>query len=196
MTARATGGWPLVGWCAAGVAGMVAVLLGVAGTDEDGLRLVIRATARTSAVLFVLAFTASAARRRWPSRATRWLLENRRYVGVSFGVSHMAHLLAILALAGWSLREFFVRAGPVAGILGGLGYVVLAALLATSFDTTAAWLGPRRWQRLHRAGVWYLWFIFAATFAPATARSPLLYGTFTALLAVAAALRLAPTPRR
>ena len=189
-----TTGWPLVGWCAAVIASMSATLLAVAGTDEQGLRLVIRATARTSVVLFTLAFTASALRRRWPARATRWLLANRRYLGVSFGVSHFVHLLAILALTGWSVRGFFERAGLVAGVLGSLGYLLLAAMVATSFDATADWLGPTYWRRLHTSGVYYLWFVFFATFAPLTVHAPLLYGTFATLLVAALALRVL-TPR-
>jgi len=183
-------GWPIVAYAALAIALMIAALLTVGGTGNDGLRLVIRATARTSVVLFLLAFTATALRRRWPTPATRWLLANRRYVGVSFGVSHLAHLLAILALTGWSMRGFFVEAGLTAGILGGIGYLLIAAMVATSFDATAAWLGPRWWRRLHTTGLYYLSGVFLATFAPHAATAPLVYGSFTALLLAAIVLRL------
>ena len=183
-------GWPLVGWSAAGIGLMAGALFAASGTGDAGLRLVIRATARTSVILFTLAITASALRRRWPTSATRWLLANRRYLGVSFGVSHFVHLLAILALTGWSVRGFFTEAGPVAGIAGGLGYVVLAAMVATSFDATADWLGPAAWRRLHTTGLYYLWFVFFATFAPQVPRVPLVAGPFTLLLLLALALRL------
>jgi sulfoxide reductase heme-binding subunit YedZ len=189
-----TSGWPIVGWAALGVAAMVAALLASAGAGEEGLRLVIRSTARTSVVLFTLAFTASALRRRWPTPATRWLRANRRYLGVSFAVSHLAHLLAILTLTGWSVHEFFARAGLVTGVLGAVGYACIAAMVATSFDRSAAWLGPRRWQRLHTTGVYYLWGVFFATFAPRAVASPLLYGSITVVLLAALALRLQPRP--
>jgi methionine sulfoxide reductase heme-binding subunit len=159
-------GWPIVGWVALAIAGMTAVILALAGAGEEGLRMVVRATARTSVVLFGLAFVASSLQRLWPSNATRWLLANRRYVGVSFATSHAAHLLALLALADWSFATFAAKSDWTGLILGGLGYLFVAAMTATSFDRTAAWLGPRRWQRLHTAGGWYLWFIFFASFAP------------------------------
>lgn len=184
-------GWPLVGWSALGIGTMATVLLGAAGAGEPGLRLVIRATARTSVAFFTLAFVASALHRRWPAPATRWLLDNRRYLGVSFGVSHLVHLLAILQLTGWSVRGFFAAAGLVTGVLGGLGYGVLAAMVATSFDCSAAWLGPGRWRRLHGFGVWYLWGIFLVTFAPRAGASPGVYLPVTVGLLTAAALRLA-----
>ena len=90
-------GWRLVGVAAATVVLMVVVLVAQFGAAEPGIRVVIRATARTSFVLFMLAFVASALRRAWRNDATAWLLANRRYVGVSFGISHVIHLLAIFA---------------------------------------------------------------------------------------------------
>ena len=165
-------GWPIVGWSALAIAAMTAVILAVAGTDEEGLRMVVRATARVSAVLFGLAFAASSLRRLWPNDATRWLLANRRYVGVSFAVSHTVHLLALITLADWSFTTLVEKSNPTTLALGGLGYVFIAAMTARSFDRTAAWLGPRRWQRLHTVGGWYLWFIFFATMAPRVVHEP------------------------
>jgi hypothetical protein len=34
-------------------------------------------------------------------------------------------------------------------------------MTATSFDRTAAWLGPRKWRLLHLIGGWYIWISFA-----------------------------------
>ena len=183
-------GWPIVGWAALGIGVLVAALLAVAGTGETGLRLVIRATARTSIVLFTLAFVASSLARTWPSPGSTWLIANRRYLGVSFAVSHLVHLLAILQLTGWSVRGFVAEAGVVLGVLGGLGYLFIAAMTATSFDRSAAWLGARRWQRLHTAGVYYLWGVFFVSFAPRAPAAPLLYGPFALALLAALALRL------
>jgi hypothetical protein len=180
-------GWPIVGWASGAIAAMVAVILAVAGTDEEGIRIVIRATARSSVLLFGAAFAASALARTWPGPASRWLLANRRYLGVSFAVSHLVHLLALFALAGWSGRRLVALAGVPVVVLGGVGYAFVVAMTATSFDRSAAWLGARRWQRLHTAGVWYLWTIFVVSFAP-RAGSPL-YWPFVAVLIGGAALR-------
>jgi hypothetical protein len=182
-------GWPIVGWVGLAIAGMTAVILALAGSGEEGIRTVVRATARTSVLLFGLAFAASSLRRLWPSAATRWLLANRRYVGVSFATSHTAHLLALLALADWSFATLAAKSDWTGLILGGLGYLFIAAMTATSFDRTAAWLGPRRWQRLHTAGGWYLWFIFFASFAPRIAES-LAYALPTLWMLLVLAVRL------
>lgn len=37
-------------------------------------------------------------------------------------------------------------------------------MTAASFDPSAAWLGPRRWRRLHLCGLHYLWFVFLLTY--------------------------------
>ena len=64
-------GWRLTGALSLLLAAMALYFLSVDGWDADGIRLVIRATARTSLVLFVLAFTASAMVELLPSEADR-----------------------------------------------------------------------------------------------------------------------------
>jgi sulfoxide reductase heme-binding subunit YedZ len=179
-------GWPLVGWCSLGVFVIAAVELATNGGGEIGWRAVVRATALTSLLLFTAAFTAASAHAMWHTRLTRWTLANRRYLGVSFAASHAVHLLAIVVLAA-TVPDF--TANPTTVVFGGVGYVVLAAMTATSFDRTAAWLGPRAWKRLHTAGVYYLWFIFLASYAPRLSRAPI-YLLQTTMLVMALALRL------
>ncbi len=72
---------------------------------------------------------------------------------------------------------------------GGLAYVFLAAMTATSFDRTAAWLGPRAWKALHTAGVYYLWLIFFVTYLPRLGQS-VIYVLIVGLLVAAMALRV------
>jgi DMSO/TMAO reductase YedYZ heme-binding membrane subunit len=158
---------------------MVAVILWLLGPTEAGARVVLRATARTSLVLFIAAFTASALRRLVRTSVTAWILRNRRQLGVSFAVSHAVHGAAIVALVRMTGR------GPdvMTGIAGGLGYLLLAAMTATSFDRTAAWLGARAWSRLHTFGIFYLWFIFAFTYFGSVSRDPLAAGSLLVLFA-------------
>lgn len=160
---------------------MVGAVLAVHGVTVEGLRLVLRVTACTSALLFLMAFLASPLRRLRRDQMTGWLLRNRRYIGVSFATSHAYHLVALVSL----FR--LVGEVPDAGLIfvGGLGYAFIAAMTATSFDRTAAWLGPGRWRRLHVTGLYYLWIVFAVTFArsPERLSRVLLAALFAALLA-------------
>src|SRR5215207_7659170 len=91
-------GWPLLGTLATGLLLMAAAVL-LLGSDAEGFRLLIRVTARSSFVLFLLAFTASAAARRWPGTFTRWQLANRRQLGLGFATSHTIHAAAIAGFA-------------------------------------------------------------------------------------------------
>ncbi|HTY16666.1 MAG TPA: ferric reductase-like transmembrane domain-containing protein [Myxococcota bacterium] len=161
----------LVGWASLALAAMTLAVLAAAGTGVDGVRMLIRATARSSLVLFSLAFTASSLRQLARTPATAWLLRNRRYLGLSFAVSHALHLVGIVALAvRWP--EEMARTSATTVIGGGIGYVFVAAMAATSNDRAVAALGRERWRLLHLAGSWLLWGIFASSYLPRAVRSP------------------------
>jgi methionine sulfoxide reductase heme-binding subunit len=180
-------GWQLVGWSALAIAILVGSILAVHGIDEAGVRVAIRATARTSCILFLCAFVASSLRRYWPSKLSGWLVKNRRYLGVSLAVSHGFHALAIIGLVIVTSGATFERVAYNFG--GHLGYIFLIAMTATSFNRTAAWLGDRSWHILHTVGMYYLWLAFTVTFSKDLSRSPI-YLAFVALLAIALGLRL------
>jgi len=158
----AFGGGRLIGTFALLLLAMSVLILTQAGTGEAGLRLLIRATARTSLVLFGAAFAASSLRSLWRRPATGWLLRQRRYLGLSFAFSHALHLLAIIGLS-LVLGDAF-EAGLVTVIFGGGAYVMIALMAATSSDRAYAWLGKRRWHRLHKLGVYWIWIIFANSY--------------------------------
>lgn len=174
-----------MGWAALIIVAASAATLGVHGAGEEGARAVLRLTARTSFLLFTTAFAASALARRWPGRTTRWLLANRRQIGVSFAVSHLVHLCAIVALSRYT--PIFTDATVAIAVLG---YVAIAAMAATSFDRTAAWLGPRRWRRLHLTAGWFIWFVFVASYLPRTILESPAYAPFVLVLLAVLGLRL------
>jgi DMSO/TMAO reductase YedYZ heme-binding membrane subunit len=189
------GGWRLVGVLSLLLVAMTGWFLASHGGDVEGLRLAIRATARTSLVLFVIAFTASALADLLPSEVTRWQRRNRRYLGVSFAVSHFIHLGVILALASVDQALFWKLTNLSTIVLAGSVYLFIAAMAATSFDRTAAWLGPRKWRLLHLIGGWYIWISFAVAIGK---RVPLdrFYWPMAALVLAAAIVRLIAMFRR
>lgn len=188
-------GWRLTGILSLLLAAMTLGLVTSHGWDVEGVRLAIRATARTSLVLFAIAFTASALAELMPSEVTRWQRRNRRYLGVSFAVSHFIHLVAILALATLDSALFWKLTNVTTIVLAGTAYLFIAAMTATSFDRTAAWLGPRRWRLLHLIGGWYVWISFAVAVGK---RVPFdrFYWPMAALVLAAAAVRLIAMARR
>ena len=161
-------GWALTRWISAALVAMAVLVLAAAGTGEDGVRMLIRATARSSALLFLIAFLARPLRQLWRNDATAFALKNRRYFGVSMAVSHLIHGIAIARLITGFPAAYQTNLTTLAG--GGLGFVFIAAMAATSSDAAFQKLGRARWTLLHRTGIWYLWFIFAFTFVPDPSR--------------------------
>ncbi len=177
----------IVAYATLALTALTAITLEIHGTEEPGIRMMIRLTARTSVVLFTAAFAASSVARVCPRPLTRWMLRNRRYLGLSFAVSHAVHLLFIIyaaAVAG------FLEINTVTLVGGGLAYMFIAAMAATSFDGAVTWLGRQRWQRLHTIGVYYIWFIFLQSYVPRALESAA-YIPVALLLVGALVLRLA-----
>lgn len=163
----------------------------ITATDAvDGTRMIIRMTAWTSLTLFAATFTASAAARFWPGSATGWLLTNRRYIGVGFAVSHGIHAAALITLARLDYAVFMQLTNLGAFIGGGLAYVFIVLMTATSFDRTAALVGRSAWRWLHLIGGWYIWISFALNFGKRVPLDPVYYGP-TALIVLILAIRVA-----
>lgn len=171
MLRKGLAGWPLL-WLWTVALTLICLPLGLLQADEEGMRQLIRLTARTSLLAFLLAFGAAAAYRHWPAAGTRWLLANRRYLGLAFVLSHAYHAIAILTL----LRiapETFAGKGLAAFAPQLLAYAFIVAMGLTSFERTAAWLGRRAWSLLHLVGGYYLLFSFLLAFGKRVPEQPL-----------------------
>lgn len=151
----------------------VALAIGVAQPDVVGVRAVAVFSARFALVLFCTAFAASALHTLWPAPRTHWLKRNRRYLGVAFAAAHTVHMAAVIAFAIAAPALFDTAKPPFAfSILGAIGYLFMYAMVATSFDRTAAWLGKSAWKWLHRSGSYYLWSMFISAFTIYTLHRP------------------------
>jgi hypothetical protein len=152
--------------------------------------MLIRATARSSALLFLVAFLARPLRQLWRTQATAFALANRRYFGVAMAASQGLHGLAIV----WLLSAFpsTYPSDSTALFGGGLGFAFIGAMATSSSDAAVRKLGRARWTLLHRTGAWYLWLIFAFTFVPDPSRGwDALHAGFVAAFATAPLVRAA-----
>ena len=157
-------GWNLTWTIALALGAGSAAIAAKMGFTVEAMQAVIRFTARTSFILFCLAFSAAALYRLWPGAWTRWQRQNRRYLGVSFAVSHLIHALALFAFARLDPVQFHAGNGAGMFVAGGIAYLFILLMAATSFDRSAAWLGPRAWRVLHVAGVHYIALSFLIAF--------------------------------
>jgi DMSO/TMAO reductase YedYZ heme-binding membrane subunit len=190
------GGLGLVAGAAAIAVAMSAAFLAHAGITDDGLRTAIRATARESLVLFLLTFVASSVNALLRNDGGKWVLRNRKFLGNAFAASHATHGALIVVLAALDTEHFLARTSAT-GLYGGLfGYVVLAAMVITSFEVPTRRLGRRRWRILHKTGMYVFFAIFLFTYLPtALAGSPVGIAATLALLG-AVTLRVIARLRR
>lgn len=139
---------------------MVYLLLDETGGGKEGWGAILRATACVSFSFFTLAFSASSLARLQPTRLYYWLLQNRRYLGLNFALSHAVHFVAIVVY--FSVANEVPDAVTI--ILGGLAYAFIAAMAVTSTDNAVRRLGPKRWKLLHTLGGYYIWGVFLYTY--------------------------------
>lgn len=183
--------WQIVKYATIFIATVFGFILLVNGINESSFRIAIRFTARSSCILFLLAFCASSFRRLAKTPLSKWLVNNRRYLGLSMAISHGFHAIAIAGVAILT-SDNMVRDNHLAN----LGYVFIILMAITSFNRPAAILGKRTWHILHTLGMYYLWANFAFAFALKLTESWLIYSPFVALLILVFILRLIPQKKK
>jgi methionine sulfoxide reductase heme-binding subunit len=156
------------------------------GDFTTRLSLATRLTARWSALWFLAAFTA---RPLFRMLGSVWAepLRQRRYIGLGFAGAHTIHGIAFVTLigTGGASRPLIVW------IVGGIGYLLMWAMAATSNDGAMRAMG-RHWRRLHLTGMWWLWVVFTYSYGGRMFRpgTEALGVGMTALFVAAALIRL------
>jgi methionine sulfoxide reductase heme-binding subunit len=186
--------WTLVLAIAIGTTAAAAAVGGVAGANEG-----IRITARTSASLFLLAFTASSVYQLWPNDITKWIRRNRRNLGVAFAGSHFIHAIFIIASVVLNRQRFEagVEHTPHAiYVLDTIAYVFIIAMTITSFDRVAKQMQYATWRRIHVSGSYVIWFTFFIAYWRRGIAYPLFYGPFLMIVLAALVIRFIAKAQR
>jgi sulfoxide reductase heme-binding subunit YedZ len=152
--------WP-IGVAAVGVAALLAFCFGTEAPVREQLVLLNRYLARLSFLFFIPIYAASPLRVWRPNDTTRRLVGIRRSLGLGYALIMGAHLLAIGGLQQMASSEPIDLATAIGG---GLGFVFIAALAATSNDASIRLLGAKAWKRMHRIALHWLWVIYAITY--------------------------------
>lgn len=165
MGTRSTDAWE--GWSIVGAVA-IALILGItveamtAVAPADGVRGIVRMTARISLALFALGFTASASWHFWPNAVTRWQMRSRRHLGVAFALSQTVYVVSLFSLGRIAPAELAAATNVATWIIGALAYLFTVLMALTSFESTAQLIGQRAWSALHTVGSYYIWLIFAS----------------------------------
>jgi sulfoxide reductase heme-binding subunit YedZ len=150
---------------------------------------IIRWTARTSLVMFVAVYVARPGVQLWRNAFTKHLLAERKWIGLGFAVSHLAHLGGIVALASPDFGAFVQAQQPTTAVAA-LTFVVLFAMAITSIEAVKKKLSNRSWKLLHRTGIHLSWISFTTTYTFAIAASPV-YAVPSVILLAIAGVRIA-----
>ncbi len=135
-------------------------LFASSGVSEESMRAWVRATARASIALFLMAFVARPLHQLARSAVSSWLLANRRYLGVAAAYAQLLHGISLV----WLFTAFVKYEPDLTGLVGGgLGFALYFAMALSSSDAAVAALGKRAWKTLHTVGAYWVWFIFALT---------------------------------
>jgi len=99
------------------------------GLTEDNFRQMIRVTATSSLALFSLVFSASSLHYFFRDGRWRPVMQARRRLGLSFALSHAAHLLAIIAMVEIVFAGDYSQLGDIVG--GSVIYLFIFAMAVT-----------------------------------------------------------------
>lgn len=124
----------------------------------ENVSAMIQFSVRCSVPLMYVAFAASSLQEVFPSLFSRWLLRNRKMVGLSFATAMTWQLLFILWLVGIHTQhyvdEVYLLSDAIEGVVG---YTFLFAMVLTSFKFGRSRLSNKQWKLLHRSGIYYIW---------------------------------------
>jgi sulfoxide reductase heme-binding subunit YedZ len=146
----------------------IAVLLAMTAVDLSsplGVSEMIQFSVRLAVPWLYIAFAASSLAVLAPGRFSRWLLRNRRVVGLCFAAGMAWQLFFILwmVLGHWSYYieeaySYFDLAEQLPG------YVILIAMTVTSFKPGRSKLSTGQWRLLHKGGIYFLWAVVWSTY--------------------------------
>jgi DMSO/TMAO reductase YedYZ heme-binding membrane subunit len=127
-------------------------------SSAEGVSSMIQLSVRCAVPWLFLAFAASSLQVVFPGPISRWLLRNRKNIGLCFAAAMAWQLTFILWLVGihteYYVNDVYVLSDVVEGFVG---YALLIAMVLTSFRFGRSRLSPKQWRLLHTSGIYWLW---------------------------------------
>jgi len=118
----------------------------------------IQFSVRCSVPWLYMAFAASSVAAVLPGASSRWLLRNRRYLGLSFAAAMGWQLAFIVWLVGVHWDYYLENVYAFVDIAIQIpGYVILTLMTVTSFAPGRSRLSAQGWRLLHKTGIYFLW---------------------------------------
>jgi DMSO/TMAO reductase YedYZ heme-binding membrane subunit len=137
---------------------VLSAMLSVDLSRGEEISSLIQVSVRLSVPWLYLAFAASALQSLFPGDFGRWLMRNRRYIGLSFAGGMAWQLVFILWMVIGFTRYYAEDVYLLADIAVQIpGYLFLMAMAVTSFMPVRRRMNTKQWRTLHRIGIYFLW---------------------------------------
>ena len=166
LKSKAVNGWNLY----ALIMIPISLLVGSAMTrvdlsNPDDISSLIQVSVRCSVPWLYLAFAASSLQQLFPGELSRWLMRNRRMIGLCFAGGMAWQLLFILWMVIGYWHYYVDEVFTVIDLATQIpGYLLLTAMTLTSFMPVRRKLSPKQWRTLHTASIYYLWGLVWSTY--------------------------------
>lgn len=159
---------PLVTACAVLMLSLAAVTFSAIGFNEQGIRLLLRMSARVSFALFCITFIASPLHQLIRSETTAWLQRQRRSLGLAFALAHGVAGAMIICYASQYNDSYYSVTYPLQRIGGTVGFLAIATMVVTSFEATKRWMTYRTWKVLHSVCLYFICINYLVSFGRRT----------------------------
>jgi DMSO/TMAO reductase YedYZ heme-binding membrane subunit len=155
----AINGWNLIWLVTAPVSvAMITAMMTSNLSHGEGVSSLIQLSVRCAVPLLYITFAASSVQTLFPGDFGRWLLRNRKYIGLSFAAAMAWQAFFILWLvtvhSKYYIEQVYVLRDAIEGVVG---YLFLTAMVVTSFRATRQHMKQRTWRLLHLSGIYFLW---------------------------------------
>lgn len=123
----------------------------------EGVRHMIGFSVRLSVPLIFIVVAAPALPVLFPGNGTTWVLRNRKYIGLSYAVAMGWQGAFIFLMSNFHREYYFEEVFYLRDELeGSTGYILLAAMVITSFKIGRKFLSQQQWKVLHRTAIYFL----------------------------------------
>ncbi|MEM6682069.1 MAG: hypothetical protein AAF607_07485 [Pseudomonadota bacterium] len=156
---KAVNGWPLFWLISLPMTGfIVADMLATDLSTGEGLSHMIGYAVRWAVPFIYLVVAASSVQILFPSPLGQWWLRNRKILGLCFAVGMFWQGLFIFMVSTFHRDYYFDDIYAFRDELEGtIGYIFLAAMVATSFQIGRKYVSSQQWKLIQKSGVYFLW---------------------------------------
>jgi sulfoxide reductase heme-binding subunit YedZ len=140
--------------------------------SPEDVQLLIGFNWRLATPYFLLTFSASSLQRLFPSASARWMLTNRRYLGLAFATV-CGWQLATIAMLGWRFPDVLAQFHSNSfQFVEDVAFTIIALMTLTSFNAISRRIGLTAWRRLHKTGIYVLAALFTVNHVNVVMHAP------------------------